>query len=100
MRRFVVFIVAVLCIAAGGWAANRYFNGNESLQIKTTQLVRGALRMTVETTGTVTPLISVNVGCEVSGTIGELNADFNTIVKKGQILARLRPELFEAELAQ
>jgi HlyD family secretion protein len=99
MRR-VVIVLVILGVAAGGWAANRYLHSGENLQIKTTQLVRGPLRMTVETTGTVSPLVSVSVGCEVSGTVGELNADFNTIVKKDQILARLRPELFEADLAQ
>lgn len=99
MRRFFILLI-VVCIGVGGWGASRYFRGGDSYQVKSTQLSRGPLQMTVETTGTVSPLISVNVGCEVSGTVGELNADFNTQVKKGQILARLRPELFEAELAQ
>jgi HlyD family secretion protein len=93
-------IVLILAVAGGLVVGSRYFGRSGELVVTTTPVVRGPLRMTVETTGTVSPLVSVNVGCEVSGTIGELNADFNSEVTKGQVLARLRPELFEAELAQ
>lgn len=100
MRRFFTFLIVIGVIAGGGYAAKKYWGGNGASQIKTVTVVRGPLKMTVETTGTLTPLISVNVGCEVSGTVGELLADFNAQVKKGEVLAKLRPELFEADLAQ
>lgn len=100
MRQFLIVLVVVSLVAGGGYAAKRYWGGNGQIQVKTVAVTHGPLRMTVETTGTVTPLVSVNVGCEVSGTVGEWLADFNSQVKKGEVLAKLRPELFEADLAQ
>lgn len=100
MRQFLIVLVLVSLVAGGGYAVKRYWGGNGQIQVKTVAVNRGPLRMTVETTGTVTPLVSVNVGCEVSGTVGEWLADFNSNVKKGDVLAKLRPELFAAELAQ
>ncbi|MCK6457583.1 MAG: efflux RND transporter periplasmic adaptor subunit [Phycisphaerae bacterium] len=99
MRR-IIAVIAILVVAVGGWRAVRSFGSNDGMVVQTAAVVRGPLRMTVETTGTVSPLVSVNVGCEVSGTIGEIHADFNSQVKAGQVLARLKPELFEADLAQ
>ncbi|MFO0973932.1 MAG: efflux RND transporter periplasmic adaptor subunit [Phycisphaerae bacterium] len=99
MKRFAWLIVLAVVVAAGVWGY-RTVSGGARMSVKTVSMARGALRMTVETTGGVQPLITVNVGCEVSGTVGELMADFNSIVKKGQPLARLRPELFEADLKQ
>lgn len=99
MRRkiilFPLLVVGFVLLAAFRWGGD-----GQDRKLKTSPIVRGPLRMTVETTGSVSPLVSVNVGCEVSGTVGELHADFNSVVKKGQVLARLKPEMFEADLAQ
>ncbi len=98
-RRLLALAGVVLAVAAGGYALRWYASG-PGMSVTTTKISRGPLRMTVETTGTVSPLVSVNVGCEVSGTIAEITADFNSEVRKGQVLCRLNPELFEADLAQ
>lgn len=98
--RKLVFGIVLLAVVGVGAAALLTRGENGGPEIKTASVVRGALRTVVETTGSVSPLISVNVGCEVSGTVGELFADFNSVVQKGQVLAKLRPELFEADLAQ
>lgn len=100
MRRLILLVVFVGGLSAGGYYAYRHFSASAEPIVRTTPVTRGSLRMTVETTGSVTPLISVNVGCEVSGTVGELLADYNSDVKKDAVLARLKPELFEAELSQ
>jgi len=55
---------------------------------------------TVSANGTLNPVTLVNVGTQVSGTVKELNADYNDHVEKGQVLARLDPSLFEAQLKQ
>ena len=52
------------------------------------------------TTGTVQPVTSVSVGSQVSGTVSWLGADFNTIVRKGQVVARLDPSLLSAQVEQ
>lgn len=66
----------------------------------TTTVTRGELVATVSTTGTLNPLITVQVGSQVSGTIQTLDADFNTPVHAGDIIARIEPSLFRAKLAE
>ena len=51
-------------------------------------------------TGTLQAVTTVQVGTQVSGTISELDADFNSLVKKGQVLARLDPSLFQTQIEQ
>ena len=51
-------------------------------------------------TGTLQAVTTVQVGTQVSGTIQELNADFNSLVRKGQVLARLDPSLIQSQIEQ
>jgi len=67
---------------------------------RTEPVSRGDIRQTVTATGTVNPVTTVLVGTQVSGTIKELFADFNSRVKKGQLIARIDPAFFETQLAQ
>src|ERR1700739_3605358 len=61
---------------------------------------RGPLTAAVSSTGNLNAVILVQVGSQVSGQIAELFADFNTIVKKNQVIARIDPEIFEAKVTQ
>jgi HlyD family secretion protein len=61
---------------------------------------RGDILETVGATGALQAVTTVQVGSQVSGTIASLGADFNSVVKKGQVIARLDPSLFEARLGQ
>ncbi|HEU0173751.1 MAG TPA: efflux RND transporter periplasmic adaptor subunit [Blastocatellia bacterium] len=65
----------------------------------TAKVERGVIRNTVSATGTLQAVTTVQVGTQVSGTIAELYADFNTVVKKGQLVAKLDPRVYEAQLA-
>ena len=56
--------------------------------------------MAVTATGTVNPVTTVLVGTQVSGTIKNIYVDFNSPVKKGQLIARIDPALFEAQVNQ
>lgn len=58
---------------------------------------RGSVRHTVTSTGTLQAVVTVQVGSQVSGRVQELHADFNSVVKKGQILAVIDPANFEAQ---
>jgi HlyD family secretion protein len=60
----------------------------------------GDIQQTITATGTVNAVTTVLVGTQVSGTIKSLSADFNSRVKKGQLIALIDPEKFEAEVAQ
>src|SRR5262245_36828972 len=58
----------------------------------------GALRTVVNATGAVQPMVSVQVGTQVSGQVLEIYADFNSLVKRGQLLAKIDPRNLEAQL--
>lgn len=63
-------------------------------------VTRGAIVRTISATGTLEPRTTVEVGTQVSGTIQALAADFNAIVRKGQVLARLDPSLYQSAIEQ
>jgi HlyD family secretion protein len=65
----------------------------------TAKIERGAIRNTVSATGTLQAVTTVQVGSQVSGTISALYADFNSNVKKGQLVAQLDPAIFQAQVA-
>src|SRR4029450_7455497 len=65
----------------------------------TARVDRGSIRQTVSATGTLQAVTTVQVGSQVSGTISALYADFNSTVKKDQIVAQLDPSTLQAQLA-
>jgi HlyD family secretion protein len=65
----------------------------------TTEVALGSIQNTVSATGTVEPVVTVQVGSQVSGQIETLYADFNSVVSAGQLLAKLDPRTFESTLA-
>src|SRR6185436_14390225 len=91
----VVLLAAVVAVAAFLWgdkaSASDYI---------TAKVERGNVEVTVSATGTVQAVTTVQVGTQVSGTVSWLGADFNSIVRKGQVIARLDASLLEAERAQ
>jgi HlyD family secretion protein len=89
-------VAAVL--AMGGY----YFWGNQSStpQYMTAKVERGSLRNTVTATGTLQAVTTVQVGSQASGTLSALYADFNSVVKKGQVIAQLDPGVAKAQLDQ
>jgi HlyD family secretion protein len=67
---------------------------------RTEPVTRGDIQQTVTATGTVNAVTTVLVGTQVSGTIKTLYVDFNSRVTKGQLIAQIDPEMFEAQVAQ
>jgi HlyD family secretion protein len=67
---------------------------------ETAPVIRGRVASTVTANGTVSPTVTVQVGSQISGRIQELLADFNSRVKKGDLVARIDPSLFESQVAQ
>ncbi len=74
--------------------------GNKDQQYKTEKVDRGDITMTVTATGTLSAVTTVQVGSQVSGVIARLYADFNSRVKKGQLLAELDPTPFQQQVEQ
>ncbi|MDD5156860.1 efflux RND transporter periplasmic adaptor subunit [Sulfurimonas sp.] len=69
-------------------------------RFKQESIERGDVLQTASANGTLNPVVLVNVGTQVSGTVKELKVDFNDHVKKGEVMATLDPSLFNAQIAQ
>ncbi|HZR07395.1 MAG TPA: efflux RND transporter periplasmic adaptor subunit, partial [Myxococcales bacterium] len=89
MRRFASIAILLALAACGRKQAPTY---------RTDAVTRGPVSEIVNATGDVSAIITVNVGSQVSGIIDKLLVDFNSTVKKGQLLATLDPRLFQAQL--
>ena len=92
-----VFLVLAAAVS-GAWF---YAQGRGSTpRFRTAKVERGPITATVSATGTLNAVVTVQVGSQVSGQIKELFADFNSQVKRNQLVARIDPEIFQAKVAQ
>src|SRR5438552_4051825 len=99
MKRFVPWlavIIALLIIAA----VLRQCRNAGAANYQTAMIMRGPVTQAVTATGTLNPVINVQVGSQVSGNIAKLSADFNSQVKAGQVVAQIDPALFQATVTQ
>src|ERR1700687_298899 len=92
-------VLAGLIAAIGLFAAFGLKRGSQ-VQHFTSKVERGQINDVVEATGTINSVITVQVGSQVSGTIAKLNADFNSRVHKGEIVALIDPALFKGAVLQ
>lgn len=93
----------VLLLLAGGtgygvWYA--WLRTDTTPRYQTTAVARGELTQAVTATGQLNPVLNVQVGCQISGMIAKLFADYNSVVKEGQIVAKLDPATYEASVHQ
>jgi HlyD family secretion protein len=88
-----IVVVAGLFVTLG-------LNRSTQAQHFAAKVERGEIRDVVEATGTINSVITVQVGSQVSGTIAKLNADFNSRVHKGDVVALIDPALFNGALLQ
>src|SRR4051794_8890469 len=91
---FTIVAIAVVLFAAFGMSRK------EKTQYFTSAADKGDIRQVVEATGTINAVTTVQVGSQVSGTIWKLFADFNSHVKKNQLIARIEPSLFDGAMGQ
>ncbi len=98
MKKIIIAVVLIIAVGIGlffVFKSNK--NGPNYITEKTT---RGDIKSIVSATGTVNAVTTVQVGTQVSGTIKQLFADFNSPVKKGQLLVQIDPSIFEAQVGQ
>jgi HlyD family secretion protein len=97
-KKLILGSAAVAVLALGGY----YFwgSGTTAPSYLTAKVERGNLRNTVTATGTLQAVTTVQVGSQASGTISALYADFNSAVKKGQVVAQLDPAVSKAQVDQ
>ena len=77
-----------------------FTNSNSKQKFVTDKITRGDIKSTVSSTGTVNAVTTVQIGTQISGTIQKLFVDFNSPVKKGQLLAQIDPSILEAQVGQ
>ncbi|HEY2994244.1 MAG TPA: efflux RND transporter periplasmic adaptor subunit [Methylomirabilota bacterium] len=100
MRRISTLVIVAAVVGLGVWGYFYAQSRGASPKYRTARVERGPLTAAVSSTGNLNAVILVQVGSQVSGQVKELFADFNTIVKKNQVIARIDPEIFEAKVAQ
>jgi HlyD family secretion protein len=101
MGRRAWIVIVMIVLAAGASGAWFYAQSRGSTpRFRSAKVERGPLTATVSATGTLNAVVTVQVGSQVSGQIKELFADFNSQVKRNQLVARIDPEKFQAAVSQ
>jgi HlyD family secretion protein len=96
----ILVVLLLAAAAAGGWAWYSSRSTAGETKYRTGKMERGALQAVVVASGTLNAVTTVQVGSQVSGQVLEIFADFNTQVKKDQIIARIDPQSFELRVNQ
>ncbi|MEK7831986.1 MAG: biotin/lipoyl-binding protein, partial [Acidobacteriota bacterium] len=97
-KQISITVILLAVLGTAGW----YFFGKREAgaeEYLTAKIERGDIRNSVFATGTLQAVTTVQVGSQVSGTILALHADFNTKVRKGQLVAQLDPSILQAQVA-
>src|SRR5947207_3293949 len=97
-RIFLLGLSALLLLL--GLIAFRRWSGNGAAEYQTSRITRGAITQAVTATGTLNPVVNVQVGSQISGNIQKLSVDFNSPVKAGQVVAEIDPAVFQAAVMQ
>ncbi|MDF3035741.1 MAG: HlyD family efflux transporter periplasmic adaptor subunit [Paucimonas sp.] len=96
--RIPLIAAGVILLLAGVWKAIGMRSG--ATEYKTVQIEKGSIVAAVSASGTLSPVVSVQVGSQVSGQLKEVLVDYNSEVKQGQLIARIDPETFEYKVRQ
>jgi HlyD family secretion protein len=99
-KKQTLLVMFCLVLMAGVITYMVWSRQTKAEQFMTAKVEKGNIRNTVSATGTLQAVTTVQVGSQVSGTIQSLHADFNSSVKKGQVIAQLDPAVFRAQVKQ
>jgi len=100
MTKLIIGILLFAALVGGGWYLLREPATDQAPTYSQAQVRRGDISDVVSATGTLSPINTVLVGSQVSGTIQNLYADFNDQVKQGQVIAQIDPAIFTAKRAE
>jgi len=100
MKRVVSLVVVALVVGGAVWAYLYAQSRGNVQKFRTVRVERGPLTAAVSATGNLNAVITVQVGSQVSGQIKDLMVDFNSLVKKNQVIARIDPDIFLAKVNQ
>lgn len=100
LPRILLGVAVVAILGAGAWYwTSRKADGAESAY-RTTTVERGDIRVAISATGTLSAISTVTVGSQISGQVTDVLVDYNSEVKKGEVLARIDPSTYEAQIEQ
>ena len=100
MKRVALIVLGIAALAAGGWYWYDSRNGEGEVRYRTARVERGPIAAVVVASGTLNATTTVQVGSQISGQVKDIYADFNTTVKKDQVIARIDPSTFELRVNQ
>ena len=100
MRRILSVVLVAAVVGGGVWAYLYSQSIGNAPKFRLAKVERGPLTAAVSATGNLNAVITVQVGSQVSGQIKDLLVDFNSVVKKAQVIARIDPEIFQAKVNQ
>ena len=104
MKKLLKIIIVIAVLAGVALGIKSYFFNDESANqagaLISTKVVTDTIKTTISATGTLEPVDQVEVGTQVSGDIAKINADFNSKVKKGQVIAELDKSKLQSTLKQ
>lgn len=102
MKKLFPWVLVVLAVAGIAFGAWKYQKAHATPDVgwKTATIEKKRIAARITASGTLQATVTVQVGAQVSGRIQKLNADYNSTVKKGQLLAKMDPQLFAAALEQ
>ena len=99
-NRSLFLIAAVLAVAAAGWWWSQRDSDAKEGGYRTASVERGDIRVAISATGTLSAISTVDVGSQISGQVTDVLVDFNDRVSRGQVIARIDPSTYEAQIAQ
>ncbi len=99
-HRWIWIVGGLVALGAGGYYWRERMMSRQVPKYETTVIDRGPIIAKVTATGTLSALVTVQVGTQISGRIEKILVDFNSTVKKGQVIAKIDPLLFQASLEQ
>ena len=98
--RPVMIVAVVLTLAAGWWLWQQRGSAGDEGAWRTTQVERGNIRVAISATGSLSATSTVVIGSQISGQVTEVLVDFNDTVQKDQVLARIDPSSYQAQIEQ
>jgi HlyD family secretion protein len=98
--RTAAILLALVAVAGFGWWWSRQQANAAESGFRTAAVERGDIRVAISATGTLAAISTVDVGSQISGQVTAVLADFNDRVRKDQVIARIDPSTYQAQIAQ
>lgn len=100
LPRGVIAVAALALLGAGAYVYQQRTARAEASAFRTAKVERGDIRVAISATGTLAAISTVDVGSQISGQVTDVLVDFNDRVERGQVIARIDPSTYQAQIAQ